>query len=187
MMRDRQQGFTLVEVLIVIAIIAIMSGVVAPSLLGAIPGIRVSGAARDVLSDFRMARTLAVDRGFPVIVEFDAPSNTHYRMYVDRNRDGSYTSGTDTLVKEVTLTNEYKSIILKSNDGAAPADGVDLDGTGGDSIAFQPNGSASGTGAVYLMPSRDSGGSRNDRNRRVWVVAATGNVRIENYNGSVWQ
>jgi type IV fimbrial biogenesis protein FimT len=186
-MRARaERGFTLVEVMIVIAVIGIMTGLMAPSLLGALPGMRASGAARDVLSDMRLARTMAVDKGVPAIVDFDAPASTHYRVYLDRDGDGTYTTGTDTMIREVTLTDEYKGVALKSNDGSAPADGVDLDGVGSNSITFRTNGSANGSGAAYVMPAADAGG-RSDRNRRVRVVAATGNVRIENFDGSNWE
>ena len=186
MIRNGNRGFTLVEVMIVIAIIGVMVGLVTPSLLGAIPGMRASGAAREILFDLRLARTLAIEKGVRAVVEFDAPSSTHYRLFQDNNADGAYTAGTDTLVKEVTLVDRYKAIALKSNDGTAPADGVDLDGAGSNSITFRTNGSASGSGAVYVMPSTDAG-TRNDRNLRVRVISSTGNVRTETYDGSIWQ
>lgn len=182
-----RNGFSLVETMIVLAIVGLMVGIVAPSLLGALPGMRASGAARQVLSDFRYARTYAVDKGFPVVVEFTAPPTAQYQLFQDRNANQVYNSGTDVLLKQETLTTSYTGITLKSNLSGTPSDGVDLDGSGGNVVGFNTNGTASGSGAVYLMPATDAGTSRNDRNRRVRVVQATGTVVIESPSGSNWQ
>jgi len=184
-------GFTLVEVMIVVAIVAILATIGTPALLNAMPGMRASGAARQVLSDFRLARTLAVERGVDAGISFDAPSATHYFIYMDNDDDGTFSAGDET-VKETTLTDEYKAVAFKSNDSSAPTDGVDLDGAGGNSISFEPRGSATGSGSVYLMPSGDVGlgsGAANysDRNFRVRIISATGNTQLQTWDGSSWE
>jgi prepilin-type N-terminal cleavage/methylation domain-containing protein len=185
MRRRGVEGFTLVELMIVLAILAILGTVATPNLLSAVPGIRTAGASRQVLADFRLARTLAIDKGVPAVVEFDDPAAGHYRVFLDQDGDTAYTAGTDTWLREANLGDQYKGVVLKSNDAAAPADGVDLDGADANVIVFRLNGTASGSGAVYLMPGQDAG-TRSDRNRRVRVIRATGNVQIENYDGSNW-
>ncbi len=191
MSRRGQRGFTLIELIIVIAIIVVMSGIVAPSLLGAIPGIRVSGAAREVLADFRLARTKAVERGLPAVVEFTDATALQYRIFLDKSNppNGAYDDGTDQLIRSVTLSREYTGLAFRHNDTGTAASGLNLpDGdTDHNKVSFRPNGSASGAGEVYLMPAADEAAHRTDRNRRVQIVAETGFTELQSYSGSAWE
>ncbi len=62
--RNRKMGgFTAFELLMVLAIVAILALVSVPSLLGAMQNYRLNGAARRITSDLRFAQSLAVTRG----------------------------------------------------------------------------------------------------------------------------
>lgn len=65
-----RRGFTLVELLIVLAILAVVSVVVVPS-LSAIPSAQVSMAARDSLRLMRYARNMALQTQRPVTLYFE--------------------------------------------------------------------------------------------------------------------
>lgn len=176
----RSAGFTLVEAMITVAVIAVVAGISAPNLLNSLPGLRANGGARQVLSDLRLARARAVDSGQPVVFEFLAGGD--YRLFVDVDGDGSYGAGTDTLVKAVDIdgTNYYKGVAFGSarstGDEVGPAPSPTT------ALTFRPNGSVSTGGSVYLNT-----GAADDRQRRVRVVAATGNTRAERWEGSSWQ
>jgi prepilin-type N-terminal cleavage/methylation domain-containing protein len=188
-----RSGFSLVELMITVSIIAILAAIGTPALLQSIPGMRVSGAARQMLSDLRLARTLTVEKGDPVVLKLhvDATGGAatgHYVLAYDVNLDNDFSAADGTPIKEVSLVDMYPGIAFQSNDHlAAPADGVDLDVGVANTVTFRTNGSASEAGYVYLMPSRDAG-TRDDRNRRVRLMAATGNLRIQHYQGAgSWQ
>jgi len=187
MKRPPQSGFTLVEAMIVVAIIAIMLAIGTPALLGSLPGMRVNGAAREVLSNLRLARTLAIERGTPVVVHFHTPATNNYVLAYDTNNNGQFDAGTDELIQEVDLPATYSGIAFTSNVAGTPGDGVNLDSGVANEVTFRSNGSASESGEVYLAPAADSGTTRYDRNRRVRLVGGTGNARTENYAGGIWQ
>lgn len=62
-MRASQRGVTVIELVVVIAVIAIMAGVAMPLLLGAMQTARIDGAVRTIVSDLRNSQSLAVSRG----------------------------------------------------------------------------------------------------------------------------
>jgi type II secretion system protein H len=71
-------GFTLVEVLVVILVLSLAAGVVAPALLG--PGGRgdAEQAAEDVVALLRAARRTAVEEGITVSVRLDPATGRYW-------------------------------------------------------------------------------------------------------------
>jgi type II secretion system protein H len=73
----RQAGFTLTELLVVLAIIGLLI-IAAPALLKtALPGTQSLAAARALADDLRLARGLAIARGQAVRVDFDTQQQTY--------------------------------------------------------------------------------------------------------------
>ena len=67
----KDTGFSLLEMMVVLAIIAIMSTIAIPGIIGWLPKHRVGTAARDVKSTLEFARSNAISRNTVVRVDFD--------------------------------------------------------------------------------------------------------------------
>ncbi len=66
-----RRGFSLLELLLVIAIMGMLAAVVLPSLPGALESARLRGSAGEVRATFTLARTLAVSESRSRAVAFD--------------------------------------------------------------------------------------------------------------------
>ena len=78
----KQTGFTALELLVVIGIVAILSAIAIPNFFGWMPAKRLQSAAGDVQSALQTARLAAVKGNICVTVLFD-PDNDNYRIFLD--------------------------------------------------------------------------------------------------------
>ncbi|MFP4031611.1 MAG: Tfp pilus assembly protein FimT/FimU, partial [Desulfococcaceae bacterium] len=62
-MRRNEKGFTLIELILVVAIVSVMSIMVFPTFSGWIARARLRDAARTVYSDLQLARIKAIETG----------------------------------------------------------------------------------------------------------------------------
>lgn len=97
MKRRRNSGFTLAELVIVIAIIAIIAGIGLPNFVSFLPRIRLNGATRQVMTDLMVARMSAVKHACNVRVSFNG---TSYTIWTDQDRDNTVDAG-ETQVKNI--------------------------------------------------------------------------------------
>jgi len=100
MKKTAQDGFTLVEMMVTVSIIAIMVGVAIPSVLAWMPAANLKDAAFDIKSAMIRARSLAVNQGIEHRVFVD-PGNQTYK--VDRGNMSSGSTAWTTVVGPYTL------------------------------------------------------------------------------------
>jgi type IV fimbrial biogenesis protein FimT len=65
-MKAKQSGFTLLEMMFTIALLAVIVGVGVPNLRDFVRNSRMTAAANDIVTDFNLARSEAVKRRVPV-------------------------------------------------------------------------------------------------------------------------
>lgn len=98
---SNSRGVTLVELMVVIAILAILAAIVSPTIFRTINRQRAAGIATDVANELRRARNQAMSRGEIIIVEMEAQGGgsrgalTTYATNLP-DVDGNFHSGTGT-------------------------------------------------------------------------------------------
>lgn len=87
----KKQGFTLVELMIVIAVIAVLATVSAPSLFHNMPDYKLNGTVRAIFATLQYARMCAASAGKEYRVRFFLDNNPQgYRL-----EQGNAFSGSD--------------------------------------------------------------------------------------------
>lgn len=153
-------GFSLLELLFVMGLMATVSAIAVPDLVGAVNRYRALGAARHVAATLQRARVLAVSRGANVGVRFVRDGDRfRFAMYVDGNRNGLSTrdiaDGTDPPIGGVDGLEQFGGARfglapgLPLPDGALARDDDPIRVGSGSVVSFTPSGTAS-AGSLYI-------------------------------------
>ncbi|AKM82064.1 TPA: type II secretion system protein GspH [Candidatus Berkelbacteria bacterium] len=124
------QGFTLIELIIVIAIMGILTAAVTPTVSSYLPGIRLNGTARGLTSDLR---------------ESQEKSITEQKQYLIRFNSTSIPPTYD-IIRLVDANEELqKQIILPNNEQLTLGETIT-----NNQIIFSPDGGPSSSGNLTL-------------------------------------
>jgi len=131
----KKNGFSLIELLIVIAILGIVLGIAGPNFIKYRENSNLKEVARDFSSDFLLYKQRA------------SAENIHYRISFNMVAN-SYS-----VLKETALnSNIFNNVVTKQVGGDKPVVITAIGGFGGNSfVDLQPRGTASAAGSLTLM------------------------------------
>ncbi len=84
--KSGQKGFTLVEVIVVVALIGILAAIAVPSFLSWLPNMRLKAATRDLYSNMQKIRMEAIKTNNRMAIVFDT-ANNQYLLCSDAGAD----------------------------------------------------------------------------------------------------
>jgi type IV fimbrial biogenesis protein FimT len=144
MMICRHRGFSFLEVLVVIAILAIVSAIVAPNIINWRSGIKLRGAINNLKGDFEMAKSRAIRENSWVTINFN-PNSLGYQVWLDNGAGGAG-------VANDGIRNGSEALL---RDRGMPS-GITIDlaqtgfGTLGDQTRFNSRGHCTAAGSTLL-------------------------------------
>lgn len=140
-------GFTVVELLVVIGIVAVLAAVTIPGFLAFIPNYRLTGAAQELHGDIQMAKLRAIKNGVVVSISINTATDS-YRMFYDDGAGANFGNGTWEQAEEESIKT------------AAMPTGVDIVGTTftNDAILFNSRGLPHNMAAISQVNLRNSRG-----------------------------
>ena len=161
----REQGVTLMEMMIVVVVIGIMAAMAVPNLDQAIKDIKFKNVGRELSSKLRLARSASLSLQTPHGIYVDPSAHTLvvFRDIVNPS-NYTYESG-DSVISVDTVSSQVSFMSTSLNNQV---------------VIFDPDGSASSSGDIYC--SFECGGSGTYASFSLWVTAATGRTRLEIYD-----
>jgi prepilin-type N-terminal cleavage/methylation domain-containing protein len=168
MRHQQEQGFSLIELIIVIAIIGVLAGATVPNVKQWTSMYHVKNAAMDLFSHIQMVKMNAIRDNRPWTIDFEPAGFVGYQI---RNSAG-------TVVKEVKFHQDYKGDVEYKGPAAFAKFSLS---DAGDILTLNQSGLTPVTGYVSLS------NSNHTSYYRIWLPYITGSVKLQKWNGSDWE
>lgn len=186
----RERGFTLLEMVLVVAILMILMGIAVVQSFGSLEGYQANSAQDIVVSQLRVARQLAISQRRYVTITFNTASNPQSMTYQVQPRQGSG----DPPVAAVTVTLPRQTQFLQEGVGDTPmgfgtcggSNGICIGSVGGGPAIMQFTSTGQftdGTGVNTLNGTVFVGiPNQKATARAVTILGSTGRVRQYTYS-----
>ena len=168
---QKSSGFTLMELLVTIAIIAVVSAIAVPNFMSWLPKYRLGNASREVLSILKKTRVRAVKDNLLCAVQFNV-GNESYTAIEDDGAGTADTDGDGIPDGRGDRIFQASETVIAAGSLLAGINIVSTTGLTGGRVVFDTQGVASESGDILL---------RNDRgDSRTIVIELAGSSRIQN-------
>lgn len=173
-------GFSLVEVIVVVAVIGIIASIAIPNYFSWLPNMRLKGAARDLFSNMQRIKMEAIKTNRDHAIVFDTANNKYLLC-------SNFAAGACLSVKEIINLNGYGSGVgyghgnvpegnsATTVPGNFPADNVSYTGK---AVVFSPQGTST-AGYVYMQ--------NQDNTAYAVGTPISGAVFLRRWMGGKWQ
>ncbi|NUO08118.1 MAG: GspH/FimT family pseudopilin [Candidatus Brocadia sp.] len=148
---DNQRGFSLIEMIVVVAILAISTGIAIPVYIAMKPSIRLNGATRQIMGDLMWARMQAISQNNEFKVFF--LDNHRYLILDDDITENGNIDDGELIIKK-DIHDEYYDVTFNSTNEPI----------------FHPRGNASNLATITIT---------NFSGTKTVAVAITGQVKIK--------
>jgi prepilin-type N-terminal cleavage/methylation domain-containing protein len=167
---QNKKGFTLIELMIVIAIMGIISAISAPNIVKGLPKYRIKRAARDLTSNIRAARSTAIKKSTNTTIVFDLDNNRY-------SINGKWYPTTETNTNNVLSEYYGSGVSFGVGNSEEPEGPCSFDNN---TVIFNSRGiNRSDSGEIYLT--NNEGASY-----RVEINSA-GTISLQKWADSEWQ
>ncbi|MFH1854329.1 MAG: GspH/FimT family pseudopilin [Candidatus Omnitrophota bacterium] len=156
MLLTGKRGFTLVEMLVVLAIIGMMLGISIPFTTGFGKGLRIKTASRAILGTLRVARSNAITFRDKQNVVFDVQAGVYWM----EDQNGNI------FEKKRKLPGSIRFALPKDSE----ADPVTFEG---DTVIFGPTGAVEGTSGCITISDRQG------ESKTISIISSTGKISIQ--------
>jgi prepilin-type N-terminal cleavage/methylation domain-containing protein len=173
------QGFTIIEVLVVIVIMTILFGLAIPGFSRWLPNYRLKGAARDLYSNLQLAKGGAIKERGEWAVEFSA--NSYRIVSGGANRVYDNGGGDDVVQKNISLLDYGSNVRFAAGTASSAMQGGSIVSVPANPIVFNSRGFLTDGAALFAYMT-------NSKNTSYAVGTwASGAVILRKWIGSTWE
>ncbi len=177
-----EKGFTLIELMVVLAIVSIMMAIMIPNVSGYMSSLTINSAAEGLATDLRSARQLAISKNVKTVITINLLTRQYatYRTAMT----GEVLAGTPV---SPDGTNNYYPVTMRqlSENSTIGYQTLPI-AASSQYVIFNSDGSSTG-GTIYLMPDREFLQGVKQKMKQITVMNSTGHIRVSTWLGGKWQ